>query len=131
LGARLAGKPDKVELPPDGAQLRTNTPACRLQRGTSKVRVLAPVDGTVVATGGASDDWLLKLQPAGSGTAHLLQGGEVLRWMSNEMDRLQLLLPSAGLGPALADGGTLVPDLAAAMPRNEWSNVASEMFLEP
>jgi hypothetical protein len=83
------------------------------------VRVLSPVDGEVVETGGADSGWYLKVKPGSNGEAafrHLLRGAEIRPWMLREMERLQLALTAEGAAPALADGGVPVNDIAAATP---------------
>ncbi len=44
--------PDAVELPPPGTQLKANGTAFRVRKRGADVRVLSPVDGEVVETGG-------------------------------------------------------------------------------
>lgn len=132
LGARLIGKPERLDLPELGQHLNANATAWSAARNGATVRVLAPIEGTVLATGGPDQGWYLKLRPDGPqpDTRHLLRDGEAVRWMSRELDRLQLLA-THGACPALADGGALVEDLGAALPKNEWAAVCGEMLLEP
>jgi hypothetical protein len=47
------------------------------------------------------------------------------------MERLQLALAAPASAPTLADGGVLVPDIAASYPKADWDSVCGEMFLEP
>jgi glycine cleavage system H lipoate-binding protein len=132
LGARLIGKPERLALPQVGRRVHTNGTGWRVTRNGSTVRVLAPIDGTVVATGGPEQGWYLKLRPdtPAPDTRHLLRDGEAVRWMSGELDRLQLLAMH-GACPALADGGAPVADIGDVLPKNEWGAVCGEMLLEP
>jgi glycine cleavage system H lipoate-binding protein len=133
LGQRLLGTPDYIDLPQPGAQVRTNGTAFRVRRRNADVRVLSPVDGEVVATGGAGDGWYLKVKPA-SGVIdmrHLLRGSEIKPWLMRELERLQLTLAMEGAAPTLADGGVPVVDIAASYPEADWDAVCGEMFLEP
>ncbi len=132
LGARLIGKPERLELPEIGQRLHTNGAGWRVGRNGSTVRVLAPIEGTVLSTGGPDQGWYLKLRPdtPQPDTRHLLRDGEAVRWMSCELDRLQLLA-THGACPALADGGAPVADLGDALPKGEWGAVCGEMLLEP
>ncbi len=132
LGTRLFGEPDKIDLPQSGAKLHTNAPAWIMRRGDLAVRVLAPVDGEVVETGGAGKDFYLRLKPLGEKmeTAHLLRGAEVKPWISRELERLQIMLAPAAVGASLADGGVPVADMPKAMPEANWETVWAEMFLE-
>lgn len=131
LGRRLIGHPDRVELPPAGIRIHANGTAWRVSKRGADVRVLAPVDGEVVAIGGPDDDWYLKIRPVNGGfdTRHLLTPSEVKPWMMRELERLQLTLGS-GAG-SLADGGVPVEDISEAYPASNWDAVCGEMFLEP
>jgi hypothetical protein len=133
LGRRLFGTPDSVDLPLPGSQLQVNGTAFRVHKRDADVRVLSPVDGEVVETGGADRDYFLRVKPAGGicDVRHLLTGWEVRPWMMREMERLQLALSTEGVPATLADGGVLVADIAASYPGANWDAVCGEMFLEP
>jgi glycine cleavage system H lipoate-binding protein len=110
LGRRLLGAPDSVELPHPGERIETNGTAFRVRRNGVEVRVLAPVDGTVMEASGLG----MRVRPDSLNLAHLLRGSEVRPWLMRELERLQ--------GQSLADGG--VPVEADA-------ETVAEMFLEP
>jgi glycine cleavage system H protein len=131
LAGRLIGKPERLALPAPGSRVHTNGMGWSVGRNGSSVRVLAPVDGTVTATGGTDQGWYLKLRPdtAYPDMRHLLRGGEAVRWMAREMERLQLLATN-GAG-AVADGGVPVEDIGAALPKNERDAICGEMLLQP
>jgi Glycine cleavage H-protein len=134
LGQRLLGTPDTVELPLPGAHMEANGTAFRVQKRDANVRVMSPVDGEVLATGGADRGWYLKVRPATSGElafGHLLRGAEVKPWLMREIERLQLALMTQDDAPTVADGGVLVADIAACYPKADWDAVCGEMFLEP
>jgi hypothetical protein len=134
LGARLLGTPDAVILPEPGTKLHANGPAFRVRRREADVRILCPVDGEVVETGGAGCGCFLRVQPLAGAmdVRHLLSGAEVKPWLMREMERLQLALTMEGASvPSLADGGVPVRDIAAAYPQTDWDAVCGEMFLEP
>ena len=130
LGKRLFGTPDELELPSPGEHIQTNGTAFRVRRRNADVRVLAPVDGKVIETGGPERGWYLRILPDNLNLAHLLRGAEVRPWLMREMERLQLALSLEG-APTLADGGVPVADIAASCPRADWDTVCSEMFLRP
>jgi hypothetical protein len=133
LGRRLIGVPESVSLPAPGESIRVNGPAFRFQRRGAVMRVLSPVDGEVVETGGVDRDYLLRIRHSGAGcdTRHLLSGWEVRPWMTREVERLQLALSTEGTHATLADGGVPVADIAASCPNADWDAVCGEMFLEP
>ena len=134
LGSRLFGTPDAVELPRPGAHVEANGTAFRVHKRDANVRVLSPVDGEVVETGGADRGWYLRVRPTATGEPafrHLLRGAEIQPWLLREMERLQLVLAAPDGAPSLADGGVPVADIAASYPKADWDAVCGEMFLEP
>jgi hypothetical protein len=133
LGRRLLGTPDRIELPQPGATLHVSGTAFRARKRNADVRVLSPVDGEVVATGGAGVGWYLKVKPAAGviDLRHLLRGAEIKPWLMRELERLQLTLSMESAAPTLADGGVPVADIAASYPQADWDAVCGEMFLEP
>jgi hypothetical protein len=132
FASRLMGLPDRVVLPARGASLEVNGTGWIAVRDGSDVRVLSPVDGEVVATGGPSEAWYLRVRPPGGALddRHLLRGGEVGAWMAREIDRLQSLIGNGSVGPSLADGGVLVTDLTAAIPDDRRDSVVGEMMMD-
>jgi glycine cleavage system H protein len=127
----LIGHPDSLQLPAKGSKIESNGIAWQMIKNGHEIRVRAPIDGTVVATGGDKDGWYLKLrsrEPAD--LRHLLRGAEVAGWLSDELDRLQLELSTPNAGPCLADGGTLMPELMDALPAADWDTLLAATFLE-
>src|SRR3954449_11902380 len=134
LGARLLGTPDAVDLPAPGTRVQANGTAFRIHRREADVRILSPVEGEVVETGGVDRDYFLRVKPLDRpiDMRHLLRGAEVRPWLMRELERLQLALTMEGAStPSLADGGVPVADIAAAYPKTDWDAVCGEMFLEP
>jgi glycine cleavage system H lipoate-binding protein len=134
LGKRLVGSPDALDLPAPGTRIHANGAAFHFRRRGADVRVLAPVDGEVLAVGGDEDGWFLKVRPDAAGELgfrHLLRGAEIAPWIMREMERLQLALCAGGAAATLADGGVPVADIAAGYPEADWGEVCGEMFLEP
>ena len=134
LGSRLLGAPDAVDLPGVGSRLHANGTAFRVHRREADVRILSPVDGEVVETGGVDRGFFLRVKPLDGpiDMRHLLRDAEVKPWLMRELERLQLALTMEGASvPSLADGGVPVADIAAAYPRTDWDAVCGEMFLEP
>jgi glycine cleavage system H protein len=132
LARRLVGTPEGVELPPPGTRLEMNGPAGRLTARGNEVRVLSPVDGTVVERRGAGADFTLRVDPGGvADLRHLLSGDEARAWALRELERLQRSLGPGEVGGALADGGELVSDVGAALPRDRYDALLGDMLLEP
>jgi glycine cleavage system H protein len=131
LARHLVGHPDSVQLPAEGSETETNGIAWRMMKNGHEIRVRAPLDGTVLATGGAKEGWYLKLRPREPADfRHLLRGPEVSGWLARELSRLQLQFSTPDAGPCLADGGALMPDLMDAAPEADWDAVLAATFLE-
>ncbi len=131
FGLHLLGTPDATEFPAVGTKVFANGTGWRFRKGKAHLRVLSPVDGEVIETGGPEKGWYLKIHP-GTPTPdlkHLLRGSEVRLWMMREMEHLQLALGSTGVGMSLADGGELTDDIAASYPDADWDAVWGEIML--
>jgi hypothetical protein len=132
LARRLVGTPERVVLPAAGERLEVNGPAARLTTRGRDVRVLSPVDGTVVGVSGEGPAFTLRVDPGSTpDLRHLLSGPEVRAWALRELERLQRSMGSKALGAALADGGELVADLGEALPGDRYDALLGEMLLEP
>jgi hypothetical protein len=130
LGRRLLGEPDRVDLPQPGARVAVNGTGWRARKRNAEVRILSPVDGEIVETGGPDAPWYLRIRPDNIDFRNLLGGHEIKPWIMREMERLQLALSGEAGVPTLADGGVPVPDIAAVYPQADWDAVCGEMFLE-
>ena len=133
LGARLVAEPEAIALPAVGAHIETNGAAWHVRKRGAVVRILSPLDGEVVATGGAQNGWYLKVRPEGGrlDARNLLRGAEIRPWIAREMERLHSALALANQAPAMADGGVPMDDIAAGYPDADWDAVCAEIFLEP
>jgi glycine cleavage system H lipoate-binding protein len=130
LGKRLIGTPDTLDLPEPGTRVTANGIGFRARRRNADIRILSPVEGKVLETGGPEHGWFLRIWPDNLDLTHLLRGAEVRAWVLREIERLQLALSREG-APTLADGGVPVADIAASCPEADWDAVCSEMFLRP
>jgi len=135
LAEHLVGNPDSIQLPGVGDQIDISQTAWRMKKNGREIAVRAPIEGEIVELGGPTKGWFLKVRPRLDTTnpltfRHLLTGPEVHGWISREMERLQLQLRTPNTPPALADGGTLVPELMNAVPEADWDTVLAETFLE-
>ena len=133
IGEHTLGEPDVVKLPEAGSRVVNNGEGWRMRKDGLEVRVLCPVDGVVLQTGGPEDDWYLRVQPASkpADLRHLLCGDEVHAWVGREVERLQLAVTRHGQGDALADGGVLVNEFIRELPEDRRDEVLGGVFLEP
>lgn len=132
FASRLTGPPDRIEMPAVGDRVVSNGKGWTMRRGDHRVRILSPVDGTIVARGGTAQGWYLKVRPDQGNTSleHLLRGEEIRPWLMREMERLQFALAADGSALNLADGGELVGDVSRQIPGVDWESVWGELFLE-
>ncbi len=129
---RIIGKPDTITLPEVGTELAVNGTGWFFEKDGTKIRILSPVDGEVVAAGKGKNDFYIRVKPKnGIDLRHLLKGSEVRPWIMREMERLEEMLSSEKVGLSLADGGELVHDLPKNYPEVDWDSVLGEVFLEP
>lgn len=127
------GRPDRVTVPGPGERVQAGAPAAELQRGRLRARLVAPLTGTVVATGDYEDGRLYRVKPFDEEDRLecLLRPAEARTWRLRELEMLQERLGAPGAGPALADGGELVGDLVAACPDADWDAIIGDLCLEP
>jgi hypothetical protein len=130
IGHQMVGQPEVVRMPPPGSNVVNNGEGWRMWKDGLEVRVLCPVDGIVLQTGGPEDDWYLRVQPASKppDLRHLLRGEEVHAWVNSELERLQLAVSHDAV---LADGGVLVDDFLREVPPAKRDQVLGGVFLEP
>ncbi len=132
IALRLVGQDAAVALPSVGTKLALNGCAARIRTRAGEVRVLSPLEGTVVACRGTDARFTVQLAPSTPlDTRHLLQGGEARVWALRELERLQRTLGAVGAQPALADGGELVADIGAVLPADRYDALLGQMLLEP
>lgn len=135
LAAHLIGNPDAVRMPKSGDEIDLNQTAWTMKKNKREIRVRGPIEGTVVEVGDPNEGYYLKIRPRldlrqPATLRHLLRGPEVHGWITREMERLQLQLRAPNTPPALADGGTLLPDLINVVPDADWDSVLADTFLE-
>lgn len=105
FASRLIGEPSGVRLPAVGRRLAVNGTAFRVRTAAAEARILSPVDGVVVATGGPGKDFWIRVRLAGDvlDARHLLAAEEAGPWMVYERDRVQRLLEAHDTGSAPGD----------------------------
>lgn len=139
----LVGPLTAVELPAPGTELRQGRPAFELVVGTTRVPVLAPVDGTVRAhneaaatsPGALHEDpygagWLLDVEPRDPARdfKQLLKGDVARRYLEACAESIAHRF-RPGLGLVAADGGAPVHGFARELQPESWETVAREALL--
>jgi len=125
----LVGSPEFVKLPEVCDEVESEGIAWTMIKNGHKIRVCAPLSGTVISTGGPGNDFYLKILPHGQpNLRHLLKGPEVAGWLVAEVDRLQMQMSNGK--STLADGGTMMPDLMDAEPDADWEAVLESTFID-
>ena len=132
FAARVIGSPDEVQLPEIGERVEANGTAWHINKRGARLRILSPLDGTVVERGRLDTGWVLKVKADGSeaNTRHLLRGAEIRPWIMRELERLQRTLGTEGAGFSLADGGEVLPDMWKHYPDVDWDGVWGETLLQ-
>ncbi len=131
IARRLLGTPDAIDLAQPGARIETHGTLGRVRTRGMRVRLLAPVDGTVLDVRGSGVAFRLRLRPDETlDIRHLLAGPEAKVWSLRELERVERALRPVGAVAALADGGDLVADIGAVLPRGRYSALLGETFLE-
>ncbi|MBK8167456.1 MAG: hypothetical protein IPK64_16050 [bacterium] len=127
------GRPDRVTVPGPGERVQAGAPAAELQRGRLRARLVAPLTGTVVATGDYEGGRLYRVRPLDGECRleNLLRPAEAQVWRLRELEMLQARLGAPGAATALADGGELVADLMRACPAADWDAIIGDLCLEP
>ena len=140
--ALLAGV-EKVSLPKPGQWIRQGQKAWAFSRNGEKVEMVSPVEGEVVEVNSeiAKNPSLLREDPYGRGWMlkvhvpdeentgrNLLPKSLISNWMRAAVEALYARQPQLA-GATAADGGVPVNDVAAALPKTEWSKIAGEFFL--
>lgn len=143
FAAALAGNVDKIELPKPGQWVRQGQKAWALYRNGEKTEMVSPIEGEVIEINQevVKDPKLLRDDPYGRGwlmtvhvpdeestTRNLIPANLVSSWLSDAVERLYALQPSAALATA-ADGGEPARDLLAGLPEVNWQAVTKQFFL--
>lgn len=144
---RLLGRPTQIQLPKLGSHLEQTTPGWTLQREAHSARMLAPMNGVVVATNHkvlqhaelAKQDpygqgWLVVVEPHAlkQNLRDLLFDQEVAGWLQAEADKLATMAMK-GYGMSLAaTGGEMVDDIFGNLPDPSpatWDRLVHEFLL--
>jgi hypothetical protein len=131
IARRLLGSPESLRLPRPGTRLETHGTLGQVVTRGQRVRLLSPIDGTVIGVRGSGTGFKLRVRPDPTlDIRHLLEGPEAKTWSLRELERvLRAGDPKAG-APALTDGGELLLDLGAALPRERYRALLAETFLQ-
>ena len=144
---RLLGRPTRIQLPKLGVQLEQTAPGWSLQREAKTARVLAPMNGVVVATNHkvmehaelAKEDpygqgWLVVVEPHAlkQNLQDLLFETEVAGWLQAEADKLTTMVMQSYGMPLAATGGEMVDDIFGNLPDPSparWEELVHEFLL--
>ncbi len=130
MARRLLGNPELIELAQPGTRIEVHGALGRVRTRGLRIRVLSPIDGTVVDLRGSGVGFKLRVRPDASlDIRHLLAGREAKVWSLRELERVERALAPLGATVALADGGELVTDIGAMLPRERYDALLGETFL--
>jgi len=140
---RLLGTPQAIRLPAAGSRLTQGAPAWDVVVHGTRIGMVSPVDGEVVAVNPAvasapqlvstepyEGGWLLDVRLPASRVAlkSLLRGRVARAWLRETWDRFRAL-QTPELGVLMADGGMPVHGLARAAEPDRWAEVARAFLL--
>mgnify|MGYP006267050667 CR=1 FL=1 len=143
FAARLIGKPDRVELPAVGTQVRAGRPVMTLERKGRRIPVVAPVTGIVSAVNRAAQmkpgdlvadpyaSWLVEVKSAElSYDFRALMSGEMARRFFDEAAAaLHAYFAPPNMALAAADGGVALDGIGDQLDEATWDRVRSRFLL--
>ncbi|HSD21958.1 MAG TPA: glycine cleavage system protein H [Anaeromyxobacter sp.] len=134
---RLIPSATAVELPRAGMKVRRGDPVAVVRAGGRTIRVLAPIDGTIVDGNGAvrrdpglvkrepyGRGWLFGIVPADGSYLTFPQDWDGGGWLRRERERLDRYVEQE-LGLAAADGGELPPPAPSTLGEEGWQRVVA------
>jgi glycine cleavage system H lipoate-binding protein len=135
---KLVGPIDRVTIPAEGASVRENAVCFLLHSGKRTVKMVSPVDGTVLEVNRGlaasptlvnSDPygggWIFSLRMSLEGLKGLFSGNSAKRWLSWEVERLQRAF-SSDLGLTATDGGESLPDISGRLSDAQWERIVHQ-----
>lgn len=140
---KLAGKPEKINLPGVGSQVGQGSRAWRLTFGSTSIDMLSPLNGEVIAINDEvvkkpdlvnqdpyGKGWLMMIKPNNleADVNNLLSGRFAKAWMGETVESLRDRM-GGGLGQVYQDGGVLVDGIAKNLDREKWDEIVKEYFL--
>jgi glycine cleavage system H lipoate-binding protein len=143
FAGKLAGNIESIHLPQRGQWVRQGQKIWSIVRNGVKVDMVSPIEGSVADVNDAisANPTLASKDPYGEGWVVTVQspdskinfrnliGGALSRvWMEEAAMRLQARVPAMA-GAYMQDGGEIVSDLGAVVPKDKWAEVAKEFFL--
>lgn len=142
FGGKLVGPLEKLELPQIGYEVNKNAASWSLYREGNEAKVLAPMNGIVVAVNPKirkrpdlsfdepyEEGWVMVIQaPELKKTVKDLHfGDEANTFIESESDALFRIVENE-VGPLPADGGELVHDVFGNIPNLGWDNLTKTFF---
>lgn len=142
----VLGRPDRIEVRPEGTTLRAGDPLVTLFRGARKVVLRSPADGVVARVNAEANPEQLEQDPYGRGWLYwltprdvapalkrMLVAEEARAWARGQLARLREFLATGGTGAQLVgatiqDGGALVEGLSDQLDDERWQRLVDEFF---
>jgi glycine cleavage system H protein len=140
---KLIGKPDKLNLPQIGTELKQGEKSLQFEIDGKIIDFLSPVDGHVIAINEKvinspeiinqdpyEEGWLIKVKSKRlrSNLKNLLSGHIARAWIEDTVNKLSKSI-TGGHGVVLQDGGTIRNGFVKELAPDHWEQVAAEYFL--
>jgi glycine cleavage system H lipoate-binding protein len=141
---RLLGYLSEVRLPKLGAHVEQTEQGWSLRREDKIARMLAPMEGIVVARNHKAladptvikedphgDGWLLLVEPTHlkRNLTNLLFADEATAWLKSEADKLQSMVMADHPVPLAATGGEVVDDIYGSVKGLNWDDLVHDFLL--
>jgi glycine cleavage system H lipoate-binding protein len=138
----ITGTPDKLELLPEGNQVKKGDPLIRMKKDSKHLDIVSPVNGVVIAanpdiekemswdTLGQSWIYTIKPQNLSSEITHWIIAEKIKPWLNERYQAIkgffQKQLSSSQLGETMADGGELPVGILMKFDEPIWSDFSRE-----
>ena len=142
----VLGRPDRIEVRPEGTTLRAGDPLVTLVRGGRKVVLRSPADGVVARVNAEADPERVQDDPYGRGWLYwitpkdvapalkrMFVAEEAKTWVRGQLASLrEFLAAGAGqgqlVGATIQDGGPLVEGVSDQLDDERWNRLVAEFF---
>lgn len=148
IPAALLGRPDRVDLKPEGTAVRRGDPIATLVRGARSLTLRAPLDGVITRVNPVAqktperlqDDpygqgWLMWFAPRDLSAAlkRMFVAEEATAWARGQLERLRDFVAAGSadaqlVGATLQDGGAPIEGLTDHLDDARWQQLVEEIF---